>query len=977
MALERLLQLGKKRKVICVCLIALIILSLVPLNALAVEETVIRVGYDSNSRFIRENDGEYYGYGVEYLEKIAEYTGWEYEYIQDDSWFASLEKLRSGEIDMICTAHHTEQRMDEFLYSNIPLGYETSIIYAREESNISYRNYEAMQGKKIALLEDSYAALDFEQYAEACGLQCKVVYFKQENDMKAALQRGHIDMMVVGSRYATPELKLVDTYGVDAFYCITHPDNQELMDTVNVILPEIMFDDPTFEGNLNAKYFGHESVSSTPLYTEEEMDFVESLGTVKIKIFQDQHPSCYVEDGETRGIWVEVIRLLSEKSGIDFVLEGGDPDLYSEEAYRQYLNDGYLLMQSQNALEHMKGLGNVLTSNPIANVSIAYVRRQAAFVEDHYVSDIIAMTQDLAYLEPTLREENPDYKIEYFSTAKECFEALMNKEAGMVIQNSYRASYLLQKPEYGDKLAVVPGIDHGNEIFLLVPEDQQMMLNIVNKAIHHISDEEVSEIVKRELLMTPYPLEAEDFVYQNRAWIIAMSTLLVLGLIGYAILTNKLTRARIQKQELVRLQKKVQLDELTGLYNRSHFYEKVQELMDKEELCIISVDIANFRVVNEVYGMGAGDQLLKEIAHRLQELSDEFHMIPARFVADHFYLCVPKAEFDRLNLPKNFETFLEDIDIRVVYGVFFVEGHKGMSVNVMCDRALEAAHDKNYQYKEYIHFYSDDKQQKKQFEKEIEDDMEQALEERQFYVVVQPKYDPNTERIVGGEALVRWQHPEKGFIPPGVFVSVFERNGFITSLDYFIWEETCRLQAELKQKGIQTVPLSINISRIHFYSSELRSKLHELITTYGLSPADIELEITESVCGEESGHIVDMLRNLQSDGFRIAMDDFGSGYSSLNMLKEMPLDIIKMDLKFLSGEGKKSQVILKSLIEMAHIMDLLVVVEGVEQLSQVEFLRQFKNCYLQGYYYSRPLALSAFESMLKDENFYKEKENLL
>ena len=214
-------------------------------------------------------------------------------------------------------------------------------------------------------------------------------------------------------------------------------------------------------------------------------------------------------------------------------------------------------------------------------------------------------------------------------------------------------------------------------------------------------------------------------------------------------------------------------------------------------------------------------------------------------------------------------------------------------------------------------------------------------------------------------------------VPDGAYDYTVKIMHWLINGHDFIWEETCRLQAELKQKGIQTVPLSINISRVHFYSSELRNKLSELIATYDLFPSDIELEITESVCGEESGHIIDMLRNLQSDGFRIAMDDFGSGYSSLNMLKEMPLDIIKMDLKFLGGEEKKSQVILKSLIEMAHIMDLHVVVEGVEQLSQVEFLRQFKNCYLQGYYYSRPLAPSAFESILKEENFYREKENLI
>ena len=139
-----------------------------------------------------------------------------------------------------------------------------------------------------------------------------------------------------------------------------------------------------------------------------------------------------------------------------------------------------------------------------------------------------------------------------------------------------------------------------------------------------------------------------------------------------------------------------------------------------------------------------------------------------------------------------------------------------------------------------------------------------------------------------------------------------------------------------------------------------------MIRKYGLEPLDIELEITESLCGENEGNIFDMIRELQTDGFRVAMDDFGSGYSSLNMLKEMPLDIIKMDLKFLGGEGNKSQLILKALIEMAQTMDLHVVVEGVELLSQVEFLRQFENCYLQGYYYSRPVPTKDFEAMLKD-----------
>ena len=414
------------------------------------------------------------------------------------------------------------------------------------------------------------------------------------------------------------------------------------------------------------------------------------------------------------------------------------------------------------------------------------------------------------------------------------------------------------------------------------------------------------------------------------------------------------------------LRSQVEQDELTGLYNRSSFHKIAREriLGSDEDMYIITVDISNFKIVNEHYGTNAGDRLLKDIGTQLHKLDENGRMIIARFMVDHYYICIPKSEFDRINLPRRFKTFLADIDIRVVYGVFLVED-KELPIHVMCDRALEAAHDKTSNYADYIHFYNESVHRQTLLEQEIEAEMEQALAQRQFYVVVQPKYDPISEQIVGGEALVRWQHPKKGIISPGIFINIFERDGFIAPLDHFVWEETCRMQAEMKQRGVKTVPISINVSRIHFYNSELGNKLRELIQKYGLEPSDIELEITESICGEDAGNIFDIIRELQSDGFRIAMDDFGSGYSSLNMLKEMPLDIIKMDLRFLDGEGKKSQVILKALIEMAQTMDLNVVVEGVELLSQVEFLRQFERCYLQGFYYSRPVTTDVFEEMLK------------
>lgn len=967
----RKMFLKTRRKLHILTLMLVTCLCLIQYGTICVkaDEKVIRVGYDSNSKFIQEINEEYYGYGVEYLNKIAEYTGWTYEYVKDESWRASLDKLRNGEIDLLCTVHYTEDRAKEFVYSDIPLGYETSLLYAMPDSSIFYQDFNAMNGSRIGLLQESYAAEDFIKYAQDKSIQYEGVYYERENDMMEALQNDEIQMMVIGSRYAKEDLKLVDRSGANAFYCISNKNNAALIQEIEEVLQEIMFDEPKFEGLLNEKYFGHNSLSSTPLYTKEELEFIETVGTIKVKLVQDQRPTCYEENGQTKGIWAEVLKLLSEKSGIKFELESAKEDAYSVETLDQFLNNGYLLLRTKRAMEHTDVRTETVFSNPITSTSLAYIKRQDTIVDGTNSDHIIGITRDISYLGPVLLSENPEYKVRYYKNTRECLEALLEEDVDLVIQNSHRVSYLMQKPEFAQNLMEVPGVDHGNDVCLVATENQEILINIINRAIHHITYDEINSIVKKELLMNPYPLGLEDIVYLYWQWMLAVAVVIIVGIFIYTMITRKMAKMAIQKKEYELLQKKIQLDELTGLYNRTYFYEKAKDQIEHsdEDMCIVTMDISNFKVVNELYGISVGDQLLKDVAERMQELDAHHDMVLARFMADHYYLCMPKAEFEEITLPQRFKTFLDDMDIRVVYGVFFVQDKKSLPVNVMCDRAFMAVHDKPYTYQEYIHYYDEEERKKLLKVQEIEKDMEQALEERQFYIVVQPKYHPNTGEIVGGETLVRWKHPEKGIISPGIFINVFEKNGFIIQLDYFVWEETCRFQRQLKDAGIKTVPISINVSRAHFYGTELVHKLHELIEKYNLEPADIEIEITESICGDTSDEIYETIRQLQKDGFKIAMDDFGSGYSSLNMLKEMPLDIIKMDLKFLNGEQEKSRKILKALIELAETMDLKVVVEGVEILSQVEFLRQFKNCYLQGYYFSRPVVTEVFEEYLQKE----------
>ena len=960
----------KKSKIwMYMAMIIALVVAILPVNQVQTkaEEKVIRVGYDSNSNFIHYDGQKYYGYGVDYLEKIAEYTGWKYEYIKDESWHQSVDKLRNGEIDLLCTVHYTEERAKEFLFSSIPLGYETSLLYAMADSEIAYQDFEAMQGCSIGLLTESYSAQDFEAYAIKMGIQYEGVHFDRVNEMTQALESGAIDMMVVGSRYANPELKLVDISGANAFYCVSGIENQVMIDEIEDAIQQLMFDNPTFEGELNEKYYGHNAITSSPLYTKEELAYIDKLGTIKIKLIQNQKPSCYIDNNETKGIWAEVIKLLAQKSGVDFVLEGAESEEYSQEAYEQYLKDGYLLLRTQKAIEYMDNLEGTIISNPIAQVSLSYVKRQESFVEDNYSTHAIGISQDLAYLEDLILTENTDHEIKYYSDVKSCLEALVNNEVCFVIQNSHRVSYLMQKPKYMDKLVIVPGVDHGSNVCIVAPEEQSMLIGIINKAIHQISEKEINEIVERELLMHPYSLENEDILYEYWKWILLISAIIIISLVIYTILTHKMANYRTQKKEYELLQKRVQLDEITGLYNRTYFFELVKELLEKtnDEMYIVTMDISNFKIVNELYGMNVGDDLLKELANQLLKLGESYKMVSARFMADHYYMCMSKKDFELINFPRSYKTFLEDMDVKVIYGVYAIEKDNPMSVNVMCDRAYVAVHDKTYSYMDYIHFYNVSEHEQILLEQDIENDMEQALEDRQFYIVVQPKYNPTTEKIVGGETLVRWQHPKKGIVSPGLFIPVFEKNGFIVQLDYYVWEETCKLIAKQKAEGVKTVPISINVSRAHFYVNELNQKLLGLIKKYDLETSDIELEITESICESAPDAIYDQIRELQRLGFKIAMDDFGSGYSSLNMLKEMPLDILKMDLKFLDGDQEKGRKILKALIDMAHTLNLKVVVEGVETLSQVEFLRQFNDCILQGYYYSKPVTTDVLEELMK------------
>ena len=927
----------------------------------------VRIGYTGQCGFIEACEEGYEGYGVEYLEKLSEYTGWEYEYVYD-TWSGCLDKLESGEIDLLCGVPYTKEWSKRFLYSEIPLGYECTTVYAKADSDIYYEDYRAMEGSRVGMLANNPYSKEFRTFATERGMEISPLYFSTECQILSELRNGNLELGVVGSLHNHSDLKIVDRFDVRAFYCITGQQNIVLMNAFNAAMQRMQLVEPEMEMNLSEKYYGKGKLSSAPMFTREEYEYVENAEPIHVKVMEGTRPLSYERDGSLEGIFVKNLELLEEKSGLEFQIEVCSTPIELEEQMQGMLEEGYLVPRARRMLEKSGLAEGLIASEPLLETQLAYVTHREKVGEKGRDDYTFAVTNEMAYLPEMLFRVSEKFQIQYCSSPEECMEAVLNGDADIAIQDSYVIAYMLQKPKYRDMLVECPGDVLTNEMCLITSADNEMLVQVLNKTIAYISKEDRDEIVAMELFMNPYEQGIEDVLYKYGKAILLIVVILIVAIGIYTWMMRRMINLKVRQKEYEILQKKVQQDELTGAYNRTYFYEKAREMIDstKESMCIILMDISNFKVVNDLYGMENGDRLLCDMAQNLQNLVEGHEFIVARFNSDHFYLCMRKSDFQEIHFPRRYKTFLRDMDITVTYGVFLVEDQRDMPINLMCDRANLAAHDERWKRVEYIRYYSEDERKRIIQEQEIENDMEKALEEEQFCVYVQPKYDVKEENIVGGEALVRWMHPQKGFISPGVFINIFEKNGFIIRLDYYVWEETCRLIAESKKKGVDIRPISINVSRAHFYGKELKDKLEELTAKYGLKPENLELEITETICAEDPDIVYRRIRELQEAGFKVAMDDFGSGYSSLNMLKEMPLDIIKMDLKFLDGGEniEKSRNILRTLISLAQGMNLFVIVEGVETKEQMEFLKGIGNCHIQGYYFSRPVDYKIYEEML-------------
>ena len=416
-----------------------------------------------------------------------------------------------------------------------------------------------------------------------------------------------------------------------------------------------------------------------------------------------------------------------------------------------------------------------------------------------------------------------------------------------------------------------------------------------------------------------------------------------------------------------------QIDKLTGLYNQTGFLEVAKDLINNNPLknyTIIKSDFNRFKLVNEMYGRDVGDQILKDFGLFLVQTLPPSTIL-GRWEADKFIALVDKdresLKFDILTIDEYLKAYNIEINLTVLYGVYVVKGRK-IGIDKMCDRADYAlTRAKNSLDTSSYVVYNESLDKWIKIEQTVISGIGNALQNGEIITYFQPKYSLITQKIVGAEALVRWNHPEYGMISPSVFIPILENNGLIHQLDYYVWNQTCEAVARWRKTDLPKIPVSVNVSRNNFYREKLWIELLDLIEKHGLKPADINIEITESSYMTNPKLIQSVVDKFQRSGLSVHMDDFGSGISSLNVLKDLVFDVLKIDLNFLQGleSNDRAAIILKSIMHMNKLLDLPVVAEGIETQAQENFLREIGCEVGQGFLFSRPVNEGLFVKLLR------------
>ena len=961
------------RRLACLLLCLLLTVLLLPAAAGETEtaEKVVRVGWYESAFCSTDSLGRRSGYAYEYQIKIAAYTGWKYEYVEG-SWSELLQMLIRGEIDLMSDVSYTPERADVMLFPSLPMGAEEYYLFvANTNTEITATDYTTLNGKKVGVNAGSVQAGFYREWAEAHAVESEVVEVTcGEDESLRMLERGELDAYVTVDSFTAGVAREPDRptpicrIGASDYFFAVAKNQPELLGELDTALARIQEENRYYSQELFDKHLVIRGANA--FLTPAEKEWLDGHGTIRVG-YQDEYLAfCATEPetGELTGALKDYLEIAADcvmNAHINF-----EPKAYPtagaamEAMKRGEVDCAFPANLSPGDAEDM---GLCLTPELMETDLFAVVRQKDRQLFGDREHVVVAVNEGNPNYESTLKDYFPNWRTVYYPTTAECLQAVAKSVADCVLISSYRYNNIARECERLGLTTVSTGKEL--EYCFAVASGQPAMYSILAKVADLVPEAAVNTALSR-YLTEDAKTTLEDFIREN-VWIVIGVIVALLAVILFLMI-----RSMRRGRNAAKLIHATETDELTGLYNRDYFLEyagRIQREHPEKQMDSVVLNIDRFHSVNATNGRGFGDLVLKTLGNEIHAAAKEAGGIAGRFEADRFDLYCPHREdwhplYDRLQ--GKIDELAPSAGIRLRMGV--MPWQQGMEAVQMFDRARTACSMAKDSYKEHLIVFDRKMQERENYEQRLLGDLHRALNSYEFEVHYQPQFDIQCDppKLVSAEALVRWNHPELGMIPPNDFIPLFERSGKVGEVDRYVWAEAARQVARWRDVYGVTIPVSVNLSRVDVFDPALESALDRLLAYNDLGQGTIKLEVTESAYTGNADQVIRVVEGLRQKGYVVEMDDFGSGYSSLNMLSAMPVDVLKMDRAFIRriGENEKDAHLVGLILGIARSLKIPVVAEGVETEEQLQMLKKLGCPLVQGFYFSKPLPPAEFEEQV-------------
>ena len=927
------------------------------------EHKTVRVGWFESSYNITDENGRRSGYSYEYQLKLSAYNGWTYEYVEG-SWPELLEMLERGEIDLLSDVSYTEKRAEHMFFSSLPMGTEEYYIFKAPGNHvISPTESTTLNGRKIGVNKGSVQADFFRAWAEKYKVKAELIELTcSEEESLRMLESGELDAYVTVDSFLDPTCA-VPVYKIgssDYFFAVSRK-RPDLLADLNFAMSRIQDENRYYNMEMFEKYI--RGTGATGFLSSDETIWLAGHGKIRVG-YQDNYLAFCAKDketGELTGVLKDYLTLASDSipnAHIDF-----EPIAYpsSEDALLAMKNGEVDCVFPANFSPYEAEMLETVMTPPLMNTEMYAVVRMSdpnIFAKEGQI--LAAVNEGNPNYEAFLADHFPDWGKVYRKTTDECLEAIADRSADCLIISNYRYNNIARKCNKLHLTTFSLGISM--DYSFAVEKGQTELYSILAKTTVMVPTASVNAALSR-YITEDAKLTITDYLIDHLPAVLVFAGIILLIIL--ILLIQNMKAVKIARTLISATER----DDLTGLYTRKYFSEYA-ERMHREHPDVpkdaMVMNIEQFHSINAIHGRAFGDQVLKALGNELREMVKERNGIAGRFEADRFDLYCDHTDryediFDRLQ--EVLEKAAPNTNIRLRMGVMPWRDH--LEPIQQIDMAQTACNKARGHYKEPLIIYNETVSERENFEHRLINHLRQALDDNEFEVYYQPKFDiqTNPPKLVSAEALIRWHYPGIGLIPPGEFIPLFEKNGQIGLLDRYVWAKAGEQIAAWRDQFGILLPVSVNLSRVDIFDPDLEETIDGIITKNNLVPGAFKLEVTESAYTESADQVIQVIENLRSRGYQVEMDDFGTGYSSLNMLSDMPIDVLKMDRGFIKNieTDEKTRLLVALILDIAKNLRVPVVAEGVETEAQLQELKKQGCAIVQGYYFSRPLPAGEFE----------------